>query len=145
MHYVRSFFAAIGMFWAITIISLVTVGVVVGGLTVGGYLFASKVVAPLSKNLHEQQVNNDYQVTQHSQAYQDTFQSQTDKAYQQLVADKYTLASDKNSGASSDVIQGDYAMTANDIHMFCVSAQKLLPSTLDSLGPNEVRFYQSNC
>lgn len=147
MHYMRQVIQAIGAFWAITILTIVTVGLVIGGLTVGGYLFVHNVAAPLGKNLDQQRVNNAYQVTKDSQAYQDTYHSRADQMYQQITADKYNLSRDKADGQSptSDVIQGDYAMITNDITAFCKAAGNLTPTTLDTMGPNELELYHASC
>src|SRR5580658_3421688 len=98
MNYVGAFFRNIGLFWAITIIGGVSAVAVVLALTFGGYLFVHNVAAPLSKNLGVQNANNQYQITQQSQAYQDTFVQQTDKAYQQLKADMWNTAQAASSG-----------------------------------------------
>jgi hypothetical protein len=144
MNHVVSFFRAIGLFWSITILTIVTVAPVIVGLTAGGYLFAHNVVAPISKSLNEQGKNNDYQVNQHSQQYQQTYLQQTDKAWEQLAVDKYDIAQAKASGDTTGQ-QDAYAAAQSDIKSFCRYGQELTPDTQGTLGPQELTFYDTHC
>lgn len=118
-------------FWAGVIVV-----VLIGGITLGGWAAGWWFTT--------QNVQRAYQVTRQSQAYQDTFVSQTDKAYQQLRADIWNTAQATQQGDQSMVSEGN-AEIASDTNIFCKDAQKLVPMSFDSLGPNEVAFYNKHC
>lgn len=139
MHYVRQFFELVGMFWGITIICVVLAGGLIFGLVQAGFFLDSQNVG------HQAQINNkQYQATRNSQAYQDTFVSQTDKAFQQLRADMWNTAQAAEQHDAAMVSMGN-AEIKSDLTIFCGDAQKLTSTSLDSLGPNELRFYQQHC
>lgn len=144
MQFVRAYFRTLGRFWGIAILTAVSAVLVIVGLTLGGFLFASHVVAPLSKNLQIQSQNNAYKVQQASLAYQDTFTQEADQSYQQLRADMYNTAQAAQQGDQTMVTEGNAAI-ASDIHAFCGYAQKLTPQSIAVLGPNEQEFYQAHC
>lgn len=139
MHYMREVMQAIGMFWCITILGAVVVVGTGFGLYEAGWILAAH-------NVHHQAVLNNaqYQATRQTQAYQDTFVQETDQAFQQLKADMWNTAQAAQNGDQTMVTEGN-AEIASDQEIFCKDAQKLTPTSLDSLGPSELRFYQQHC
>ena len=139
MNYVGAFFRGVGLFWGITIIVVVLGGAVVLGLQQAGFFLDTQ-----NANHQAAMANKNYAIQRNTQAYQDTYVAQTDKAWQQLQADVWNTAQAARTGDQSMVTEGN-AEIASDTTVFCGDTQKLTQTSLDSLGPAELRFYQKHC
>jgi hypothetical protein len=139
MNFVGAFFRTVGLFWGIAIIVIVLGGGAILGLVQAGYFLDTQ-----NANHQAAMANKQYQIQRNTQAYQDTYVQQTDKAYQQLKTDMWNTASAAQQGDKTMVTMGN-AEIKSDVTMFCGDAQKLTATSLDSLGPNELAFYQKHC
>jgi len=133
------FWQAVGAFWAIVIIVVLVGGGTVLGLQQFGFFLDTQ-----NANHQAAMANKNYNIQRNTIQFQQTFTDQTDKAYQQLTADKYNLTQDEQAGNHAMVAVDDNIIQS-DINAFCKDAQKLTPTSLDNLGPGELRFYQQNC
>lgn len=139
MNGMRSVWNAIGAFWCVTILVVVVGAGVFVGLWKLGWILQENAVG------HQARINNaQYNATRNTQAYQDTYVSQTDKAFQQLRADMWNTAQAVQQHDDTMITEGN-AEIASDETIFCKDAQKLTATSLDSLGPQEHTFYLTHC
>lgn len=130
-------------FWIGVVAVVVVVGVVLG-LTFGGYIFQTKVAAPLSKNIQEQQANNNYAVNNQSQQYQQTYLTEIQQGMVSITQESAEMARDKASGDTSDygITDVEAAAEAGEL---CGYGQHLTQTTVDNMGPSTVTWFQMNC
>jgi hypothetical protein len=144
MHYVGSFFRAVGYFWGITILTVVSAAIVIGGLTAGGYLFAHNVAAPLSKSLAQQRANNNYQVNQESQQYQQTYLSEITSGMAALNVDKRQYLVDKE-GTDKNLIAEDVVEMDAQAGKLCGYGQYIDSVTEETMDPTTIAWFKANC